>query len=65
MPYCPCCSDLLLRHTRSGEVYFYCPHCRQEMPTFLGNDQPRGIQPPEVFILRNYRLKTDTVNPRA
>jgi len=29
---CICCSDTLLRHVRSGEVYWRCSHCYQEMP---------------------------------
>jgi hypothetical protein len=32
MNTCPCCSEHLLRHARHGEIYWYCPHCRQEMP---------------------------------
>lgn len=29
---CPCCSELLLRHARQGRIYWFCPHCHQEMP---------------------------------
>lgn len=32
MSYCICCNSPLLRHIRHGEVYWYCPDCRQEMP---------------------------------
>ncbi|MDV3348942.1 hypothetical protein SPB21_09110 [Leptothoe sp. ISB3NOV94-8A] len=32
MSYCICCNSSLLRHIRHGEVYLYCPDCRQEMP---------------------------------
>jgi hypothetical protein len=32
---CPCCSEPLLRHARHGGVYWFCPHCRQEMPNLL------------------------------
>ena len=32
MSYCLCCNSSLLRHIRQGEVYLYCPDCRQEMP---------------------------------
>ena len=31
---CPCCSRSLLRHIRSTGSYWYCIHCRQEMPHF-------------------------------
>ncbi|MEL7036844.1 MAG: hypothetical protein AAFO04_14655 [Cyanobacteria bacterium J06592_8] len=34
MNNCPCCSSTLLRHIRHSEVYWYCPHCREEMPNF-------------------------------
>jgi ribosomal protein L37AE/L43A len=29
---CPCCSQSLLRHARQGNIYWFCSHCRQEMP---------------------------------
>ncbi|MBW4468552.1 MAG: hypothetical protein KME07_24260 [Pegethrix bostrychoides GSE-TBD4-15B] len=29
---CPCCSEPLLRHARHGSIYWFCPHCWQEMP---------------------------------
>ena len=29
---CPCCSSVLLRHWRHNKVYWFCCHCRQEMP---------------------------------
>jgi ribosomal protein L37AE/L43A len=29
---CPCCGRSILRHIRHGEVYWFCPSCRQEMP---------------------------------
>lgn len=32
MNNCPCCSSTLLRHIRSSQIYWYCPHCKQEMP---------------------------------
>ncbi|MGK7922700.1 MAG: hypothetical protein AB4080_22125 [Trichodesmium sp.] len=32
MHTCPCCSTKLLRHVRSNHIYWYCPHCREEMP---------------------------------
>lgn len=36
-PTCPCCSHTLLRHARSGEIYWFCRHCYQEMPTLATN----------------------------
>ncbi len=32
MNNCPCCSSALLRHARHSGVYWFCPHCWQEMP---------------------------------
>jgi len=32
---CPCCSEQLLRHARHGQVYWFCLHCRQEMPNLV------------------------------
>ncbi|NJL37937.1 MAG: hypothetical protein HC840_31810 [Leptolyngbyaceae cyanobacterium RM2_2_4] len=32
MNTCPCCSEQLLRHARHNSVYWFCPHCWQEMP---------------------------------
>jgi hypothetical protein len=32
MNSCPCCSSQLLRHARQNRVYWFCPHCWQEMP---------------------------------
>lgn len=32
MHTCPCCSASLLRHVRHSSIYWYCSHCRQEMP---------------------------------
>ena len=29
---CICCSHTLLRHIRSHQVYWFCPHCYQAMP---------------------------------
>lgn len=29
---CPCCSDVLLRHVRSGQIHWRCRHCYQNIP---------------------------------
>jgi DNA-directed RNA polymerase subunit M/transcription elongation factor TFIIS len=34
MNYCPCCSDVLLKHVNSHETYWFCRQCWQEMPVF-------------------------------
>lgn len=30
---CPCCSGKLLRHINEKGLYWYCPSCRQTMPS--------------------------------
>lgn len=32
MNYCPCCTDILLRHTNTNGVYWFCRTCWQSMP---------------------------------
>ena len=32
MVTCLCCSHQLLRHFRGTGIYWYCSHCRLEMP---------------------------------
>lgn len=29
---CPCCDNKLLRHISANKIYWFCQHCRQEMP---------------------------------
>ncbi len=37
MNYCPCCSNLLLLHINGSDLYWFCRHCWQKMPVFLGH----------------------------
>ena len=32
MCQCLCRSSCLLRHIQPRKIYWFCPHCRQEMP---------------------------------
>lgn len=32
MNSCPCCSQIMLRHVRQHQVYWFCRNCWQEMP---------------------------------
>ena len=32
MNTCLCCSGKLLNHIRHNSTYWFCPHCRAEMP---------------------------------
>lgn len=38
---CPCCGGFLLRHVRSGELYWFCQSCRQEVPLLTVNSSPK------------------------
>lgn len=35
MNACPFCSHALLRHIRHSHLYWFCPNCRQDIPTLL------------------------------
>jgi hypothetical protein len=39
MTICPCCSGILLRHARHQGIYWFCPHCWQEMPDLASEAQ--------------------------
>lgn len=52
MHTCPCCSNSLLRHVRHNSLYWYCSHCRQEMPDFA-SVQARYHQVPQLGELVN------------
>jgi hypothetical protein len=30
--YCPCCSDVMLRHVSRSGIYYLCRTCHQKMP---------------------------------
>ena len=32
MNHCPCCTDILLRHTNGNGIYWFCRTCWQAMP---------------------------------
>lgn len=40
MHTCPCCGNFLLRHLRSQGIYWFCPHCYQEMPILEEHPHP-------------------------
>ncbi|MFB2975035.1 hypothetical protein [Microseira sp. BLCC-F43] len=39
MTPCPCCSYPMLRHARPQQIYWYCNHCRQEMPNLSAREE--------------------------
>ncbi|MEY3554693.1 MAG: hypothetical protein RLZZ580_746 [Cyanobacteriota bacterium] len=44
MQSCPMCSGITLRHLVVGRAYWYCPHCRQEVPNFLDCSSPAKVK---------------------
>ena len=47
---CPCCSDILLRHARSGQSYYLCRRCRFEIPEVTEGEKA-GLQQPKTEAL--------------
>ncbi len=43
MNNCPCCSTQMLRHSRHSQIYWYCLHCKQEMPNLTDQLKKRTI----------------------
>jgi ribosomal protein L37AE/L43A len=39
MSDCPCCSHRLLRHVCKTDVYWFCSHCHQAMPSLTVTKQ--------------------------
>ncbi len=39
-PTCLCCGHPLLRHARWQGIYWFCPHCYQEMPVLEHQPHP-------------------------
>ena len=47
---CPCCSSSLLRHWKQNKMYWFCSHCRQEMPNIKALKQ-KSFYPTREKIL--------------
>ena len=58
---CPCCSNTLLRHIRSKEVYWFCNRCHQEMPNY---DSILGIVKTNRQLRCDYPLTKSCVTAR-
>ncbi len=43
MNNCPCCSHQMLRHSRNSQIYWYCLHCKREMPNLIDRLKKRTI----------------------
>jgi ribosomal protein L37AE/L43A len=53
MNTCPCCSSKLLRHIRQDRVYWFCSHCREEMPNLELEAiaiSPQPVRKPKTLI---------------
>lgn len=46
---CLCCGSILLRQASKHHLYWYCPHCRQEMLAMSEIREPRSLDPSELF----------------
>lgn len=58
---CPCCSNSLLRHFRSGKIYWFCSGCHQDMPIL----ENALISRNHFNNLRNPAVKTATRSDRT
>jgi hypothetical protein len=57
---CPCCSEQLLRHARTGgSIYWFCSHCWQEMPNL--NSTLAEKRASEVGIIERLVLGSSSV----
>lgn len=63
MSHCPCCSYSLLRYVKVGKVYWFCPHCWQEMPNFENRAKLSSYrQNLEVSILKSQPVLKEKVS---
>lgn len=54
---CLCCSHTLLRHIRSHQVYWFCPHCYQSMPESLEPySRLNASQLFELSVVKSYKV---------
>jgi hypothetical protein len=58
----PCCSNTLLRHIRSGEVYWFCCHCHQEMPNYTAILSPSKYYTKRACVSRLAKNNTSARN---
>lgn len=54
---CLCCSNTLLRHIRSHQIYWFCPHCYQAMPeTVEPCSQLNTSKLLELSVVKSYKV---------
>ena len=67
MNTCPCCDNKLLRHARSAGVYWFCPHCWQEMPDLpdaIAGQEKRRLQVAQLERLVTHNVGLSNLAPR-
>ena len=50
---CPCCSESMLLHLSSRRSYWFCSHCRLEMP----NPSVKGLHQDKTIEAKSIRTK--------
>lgn len=72
MNNCPCCSSTLLRHVRHSQIYWYCPHCKEEMPnlrdwilakTIVSPVKQHSIQAQKALSLTSVKTRVSEPKP--
>ncbi|MBE9045346.1 hypothetical protein IQ255_13220 [Pleurocapsales cyanobacterium LEGE 10410] len=59
---CPCCSDPMLLHLTSRRSYWFCSHCRLEIP----NSNAMGIaEMKKSFQLNSSSIKAAIANNKS
>jgi hypothetical protein len=54
---CLCCSHTLLRHIRSHQVYWFCPHCYQSMPESIESYSRINVSKLlELSVVKSYKV---------
>jgi DNA-directed RNA polymerase subunit M/transcription elongation factor TFIIS len=50
MTNCPCCSNMMLRHIRAHQVYWFCRSCWAEMPLLPTLTRETSISEKKVHL---------------
>ncbi|AFZ37409.1 hypothetical protein Sta7437_3927 [Stanieria cyanosphaera PCC 7437] len=52
MKKCPCCQDILLRCIYRSEMTWFCPSCRQQMPSLDSILQSNQIRKKQNTVIK-------------
>ena len=58
---CPCCSSSLLRHWKPNKIYWFCSHCRQEMPNIKAIESKSYYHEQEQILAESISLSRQLV----